>query len=176
MKMKSIALFAAAALIMISCGEKASSRIENGNSAVPVMEEPQASSTPEVQPVQTQQTNNANPEVVDTDGTPVFTFEEESHDFGQIEQGTKAETVFTFTNTGDAPLIITSARGSCGCTVPKWPNEPIAPGATGQIEVSFDSKGRQGKQQKSVTITANTTPNTKVLTITSEVMVPTPAE
>lgn len=172
MKIKSIALFAAAGLLMISCGEKASNRVENANpSSTPVVSETPAS-TPEVQPVQTNQTNNIDPSVVDTDGTPVFSFDKESHDFGQIEQGTKAETVFKFTNTGDAPLIITSAKGSCGCTVPDWPNEPIAPGETSEIAVSFDSNGRQGKQQKSVTITANTTPNTKVLTITSEVMVP----
>ncbi len=174
--MKSLAVLAAAGLFLISCGEKASNRIENVNNASSAVTQPEAASTPEVQPVQTNQTNNTDPSVVDTDGTPVFSFDKESHNFGQIVEGTKAETVFKFTNTGDAPLIITSARGSCGCTVPDWPNEPIAPGASSEIAVSFDSKGRQGQQQKSVTIIANTTPNTKVLTITSEVVVAETAE
>lgn len=175
MNIKTLALVAGASLMMISCGEKASNRVENGN-ATPVVTETPAASTPEVQPVMNEQAQQTNVDILDTEGTPVFSFDREFHDFGQIEQGVKAETVFTFTNTGDSPLIITSARGSCGCTVPDWPSEPIAPGETGEIAVSFDSKGRQGKQQKSVTIVANTTPNTKVLQITSEVMVPQAAE
>ena len=163
---------AAAGSFLISCGEKASDRVKEGNTE-PVVTEIPAASAPEVQPVQTTaEASNVNPEVVDTDGSPVFSFSKESHDFGQIEQGAKVQTTFRFTNTGDAPLIITSASGSCGCTVPKWPSEPIPPGGSGDIEVSFDSKGRQGVQQKNVTIVANTTPNTKILTITSEVMVP----
>jgi hypothetical protein len=107
---------------------------------------------------------------VDGDELPVFAFDTESHDFGQINEGEVATHEFHFTNTGKAPLIITSARGSCGCTVPEYPKTPVAPGESGMIKVSFDSNGRSGRQDKTVTITANTVPNSKILKITSEVI------
>ena len=88
---------------------------------------------------------------------PVMSFDKGIHDFGVIQEGERVETVFTFTNTGKSDLIIQDARGSCGCTVPEYPkNLPIAPGATGQIRVSFDSSNKPNLQQKTVTITANT--------------------
>ena len=101
---------------------------------------------------------------------PSFSFEKEDHDFGILIDGEKVAYSFRFTNSGDAPLIISNAKGSCGCTVPNYPKEPIAPGATGSIDVTFDSKGRSGKQSKAVTLTANTNPNTKVIRIHSEVI------
>jgi len=79
-------------------------------------------------------------------------------------------TTFTFTNTGDADLIISNASGSCGCTVPEYPKEPIKPGKTGKLKVSFDSTGKPGMQQKSVTITCNTQQGTDVLTIKANVI------
>lgn len=119
-------------------------------------------------------TNKINVGEVDTslvtgEGTPVFAFTEENHNFGTIEEGVKAEYDFEFTNTGDAPLIITNAQGSCGCTVPSPPKDPIAPGETGKIHVSFNSAGRPGNQQKTVTLNANTVPPTKVLRISAQV-------
>lgn len=107
--------------------------------------------------------------LVTAEGTPAFSFTEENHDFGTIDEGVKAEYDFEFTNTGDAPLIITNAQGSCGCTVPSPPKEPIAPGETGKIHVSFNSAGRPGNQQKTVTLNANTVPPTKVLRISAQV-------
>jgi hypothetical protein len=104
------------------------------------------------------------------EGTPAFSFDSEFHDFGEITEGTVAEHIFRFTNTGDAPLIISNAQGSCGCTVPDWPRNPIAPGDQGEIKVSFNSSGRQGKNDKQVTLNANTIPNTRVLKITSSVL------
>ena len=104
------------------------------------------------------------------DELPSIAFEADFHDFGEISEGTVAEHVFTFTNEGDGPLIISNAQGSCGCTVPIWPRNPIAPGATGEIKVSFNSKGRAGKQDKRVTLTTNAVPQTKVLNITSTVI------
>ena len=101
---------------------------------------------------------------------PSIAFEADFHDFGEISEGTVAEHVFTFTNEGDGPLIISNAQGSCGCTVPIWPRNPIAPGQTGEIKVSFNSKGRAGKQDKRVTLTTNAVPQTKVLNITSMVI------
>lgn len=106
---------------------------------------------------------------VEETGKPVFSFNEESHDFGEIEEGTVAKHDFVFKNTGDAPLIITNAAGSCGCTVPQWPREPIAPGEEGTIHVEFNSQGRTGNQQKQVTLNANTQPNTMVLKISAQV-------
>lgn len=81
-------------------------------------------------------------------------FEKDVHDFGTLKQNGDASTEFKFTNTGTEPLIISNAKGSCGCTVPEWPREPIAPGQTGVIKVKYDSK-RIGPINKSVTITSN---------------------
>jgi hypothetical protein len=101
---------------------------------------------------------------------PEFAFVSEFHDFGQIQDGIKVEHFFEFENTGEAPLIISKAEGSCGCTVPDWPREPIQPGQKGRIRVEFDSTNRAGRQDKQVKLYANTVPNQKVLQITSEVI------
>ena len=103
-------------------------------------------------------------------GMPEFNFEKELHDFGQLVDGEKVSYSFKFTNSGDAPLIISNAKGSCGCTVPNWSRDPIAPGESGSIDVTFNSSGRSGKQNKAITLTANTNPNRKVINITSEVI------
>ena len=103
-------------------------------------------------------------------GGPVMTFDKVVHDFGTINEGDKVTTVFNFTNTGNKDLIIVDARGSCGCTVPQYPkNTAIAPGATGEITVSFDSSNKPGNQQKSVTLSANTASGREMLRIKSKV-------
>lgn len=84
-------------------------------------------------------------------------FDEETFDFGTILEGEIIAHTFTFTNTGEEPLLISSAKGSCGCTVPAWPKDPIAPGETASITVEFNSKGKRGRRNQKVTITANTT-------------------
>ena len=81
-------------------------------------------------------------------------FNKEVHDYGNIKNGANGTCTFEFTNTGNAPLIISKAQGSCGCTVPSWPKEPIAPGAKGVISVKYDTK-RAGAINKNVTITSN---------------------
>lgn len=81
-------------------------------------------------------------------------FEKEVHDYGNVKYGANGTCTFEFKNTGNAPLIISKATGSCGCTVPSWPKEPIAPGAKGTITVKYDTK-RPGPISKSVTITSN---------------------
>lgn len=81
-------------------------------------------------------------------------FEKDTHDYGTIEYGANGDCKFKFKNTGNAPLIISDAKGSCGCTVPSWPKEPIAPGASAEILVKYDTK-RPGAINKSVTITSN---------------------
>lgn len=81
-------------------------------------------------------------------------FSKEVHDYGTVKYGANGTCTFDFKNTGNAPLIISRAQGSCGCTVPEWPKEPIAPGAKGTITVKYDTK-RPGPINKSVTITSN---------------------
>ena len=92
-------------------------------------------------------------EEVKTSGAEI-SFEKEVHDYGTIDKGENGESTFMFTNTGNEPLIITKAKGSCGCTVPEWPKEPIAPGAKGSIKVKYDTN-RVGPINKTVTISSN---------------------
>lgn len=87
---------------------------------------------------------------------PVFSFEQESFDFGEITEGDTVTHNFNFTNTGKGPLIISNATATCGCTIPEYPKEPIAPGDKGTIHVVFNSAGKSGMQNKIITITANT--------------------
>ncbi len=96
---------------------------------------------------------------------PVMTFAETEHDFGTINEGDVVEHTFSFTNTGKSPLVIVNAKGSCGCTVPEWPKEPVAPGATGTMLVKFNSNGKPNAQNKQVTITANTEAGKEVIKI-----------
>ncbi|HKR06819.1 MAG TPA: DUF1573 domain-containing protein [Bacteroidia bacterium] len=95
---------------------------------------------------------------------PEITFESDIHDFGTLEFGGNGVYNFKFTNTGKSPLIISNARGSCGCTVPKWSKEPIKKGEAGEINVSYDTK-RPGPFTKTVTITSNAKTASKVITI-----------
>ena len=96
-------------------------------------------------------------------------FTEVQYDFGTITEGQKVEKKFLFTNSSKTNLQITGVRGSCGCTVAEYPKEPVAPNKTGIIKVSYNSKGKHGKQSKTVTITANTTKGTETLKIYADV-------
>ena len=102
--------------------------------------------------------------------TTTITFDVVEHDFGAVEEGTRVSQVFTFTNTGDEPLILSNAKGSCGCTVPEWPKAPIAPGETASITVEFNSKGKRGKRNQKVTLTANTNPPQTFVYLKGEVL------
>ncbi len=124
----------------ISCKENASSKIKTDNVAV-AAERDQAAKN-----------------------LPVMEFEESEHDFGTIEQGTPQETIFTFTNTGNAPLIIADAKSTCGCTVPKKPDGPIAPGEKGELMVKYNGTGN-GPVTKTITVTANTEKGQELLRI-----------
>ncbi|MGB0806111.1 MAG: DUF1573 domain-containing protein [Salibacteraceae bacterium] len=96
-------------------------------------------------------------------------FDQMAHDFGNIDQNSENTYVFNFTNTGDKPLIIETATGSCGCTVPEFPREPIAPGASSEIKVVYKPGKQKGLQNKTVTVIANTQPKDTRLNITANV-------
>lgn len=126
------------------------------------------------EPIGTDLINNPNTSAESSVNTemPAITFEEESFDFGDISQGEKVQHVFKFKNTGESDLIISSAVGSCGCTVPSYPKEPVKPGDEGEINVVFDSNGKQGAQHKRITVVANTNPNVTMVAIMANILVP----
>jgi hypothetical protein len=108
-------------------------------------------------------------EPVDNGPKTTVKFAQYEHDFGSINQDSENMHVFNFTNTGTEPLIIQSATGSCGCTVPDYPKEPIAPGATGEIKVVYKPGKQKDAQTKTVTVVANTEPKQTTLRITASV-------
>lgn len=142
---KSIILLATAvAFTLFSCKDNAVNKVEEENVAVAEQRDAESSTY------------------------PVISFDETQFDFGDIDQGTHVEHLFTFTNSGDAPLVITNARSSCGCTVPEYPREPVAPGEKGELLVKFDGSGR-GTVNKSITLTTNTEAGTERLRIKANV-------
>lgn len=159
--------------LLASCGnselESRITKLEGKVAALEAKGGVASASSPTITPV-----NNPRPAATPTekpDGpVPSFQFEEELHDFGTIKDGDVVEHVFSFVNTGEAPLIISDAKGSCGCTVPDWPREPIPVGGTGELKVKFNSKNKPGIQNKTVTITANTWPTTQRLRIKANVL------
>jgi hypothetical protein len=101
---------------------------------------------------------------------PVMKFEKDSHDFGKIKQGDKVNYDFKFTNTGKSPLIISEAHATCGCTIPQWPKTPVKPGESALIQVTFNSAGKTGLQDKQITVTANTVPAQTMVHLIGEVL------
>jgi hypothetical protein len=97
-------------------------------------------------------------------------FEKVFHNFGKINEGEVVHTVFKFTNTGKNPLIISNAVGSCGCTVPLWPHHAVKAGSSDEIRVEFNSASKEGENDKTVTVIANTSPTNTVLTIRATVI------
>ena len=143
-------------MLVISCGSDQKKNEKNGE----VIVSPDIVNNPET----------ANGEITDKTDVPKFDFEEITFDLGTIESGESVTHEFKFKNSGDKDLIISQAKGSCGCTQPEYPKDPIAPGDEGVIKVTFNSTGISGQITKNITLIANTTPNTKVLTITGEVI------
>ena len=115
------------------------------------------------------QDQSAPADVAPVGSGPAISFEVTELDYGVIEQDSDPYRFFNITNTGDEPLIIIKAKGSCGCTVPKPPQEPILPGETSQIEVRYDTK-RLGKFTKTVTLTSNAPDSPHILRIKGEVI------
>jgi len=96
----------------------------------------------------------------------VITWDNSTFDFGDVIEGDKVNHTFKFTNTGNAPLVLTNVEVTCGCTTPKgWPRDPIAPGSTGDLTVAFNSSGKSGKQNKVITVTSNSVGTTNQVLI-----------
>ena len=139
--------------VTLSCND-AAQKVENDNNKL---------STDLVK--NNQSLENDNKEIIQ----PIVEILESEYDFGVLKQGEKATHNYKIRNICNSDLLITSAKGSCGCTVPEWPREPIKPGNEANIKVTFDSKGKTGKQNKRVTLMTNAIPNVKILTIKGEV-------
>jgi len=170
---RSLSLFAIP-LFLVACGDVTEEGDSVGNSEVPESEaaaQKEAADADKKMDLARDQAQAPEP----TGPTTSITFAENSHDFGTIDEGDVVTHVFRFTNTGDEPLILNRCKGSCGCTVPQCPKEPIAPGEEGEIEVKFNSKGKKNKQTKTVTVNANTFPEQTRITISANVT-PAPAE
>ena len=129
-------------MVFVSCKESASSKIKTSNLE-----------------------NAEKRDAVINLGSAIIEFDKKEFDFGTIQQGEVVEGTFLISNKGKTDLIITSAKASCGCTVPEWPKDPIKPGESSEIKFKFDSKGKKGKQNKSITIKANTESVTEVLRV-----------
>ena len=112
---------------------------------------------------------NTNVTAAPTGPMTTIRYEEPVYDFGHVDEGEIVKHDYKFKNTGGEPLIISNCKGSCGCTVPQWPKEPVPPGGEAVIHVEFNSKGKPGPQSKRVTVTANTTPTETFLEIKGEV-------
>lgn len=103
-------------------------------------------------------------------GTAVIAFREYEHAFGRVNEGEKLSHTFIFDNKGSGDLIILSAATTCGCTVPKFDKKPIAPGGSGNLEVVFDTSGRNAMQTKTITVKSNASTPVVILKITAEVV------
>ena len=141
---KVVVLFSALCMIALtSCKEDASSKVDDSKVAEAAVRDEAASKF------------------------PVIEFDRTEHDFGEIINGTPVETVFTYKNTGEAPLVITDVKSSCGCTVPQdWSRLPLAPGESGKFSVKFNGSGAN-KITKTITVTANTEKGSEVVKITA---------
>ena len=120
--------------------------------------------------------NGTTTKLSETRAKTTLSYDKKEHNFGTIQQGDQVECVFKITNTGKEPLIIEEAHGSCGCTVPDYPKDPIPAGETRDMKVKFNSAGKKGEQAKTVTITANTDPIQSMITIKANVNAPETAD
>ena len=107
-----------------------------------------------------------------SDKQAAITFEKKEHDFGDLLQGEVVTYAFHFTNTGSQPLIISEVGSSCGCTVGDYPRQPIAPGKSGDLKITYNSAGHHGFQSRTLTVMSNTNPAKTVLRIKGTVLTP----
>lgn len=146
--MKKITIISAVlvCLAIISCKENAASKINTENL----------------------ETAKERDEIINL-GSPIIEFDTMEYDFGTILEGAVIDGVFKVTNKGKVDLIISKVQPSCGCTTPDWTKDPIKPGETGEIKFSFNSNGRVGKQNKSITVVSNTEKVTEIIRLTGTV-------
>ncbi|MBS1950661.1 MAG: hypothetical protein OJF59_000882 [Cytophagales bacterium] len=150
-------------LALAACRDRAAEkRIAELESRISQLEGTKANQ-PTQNPAAPSPTSPAEPEKMPEGPLPVISFNTTDHDFGTINEGQKVVFTYQVTNTGKAPLIIQNAQPSCGCTVPDWTKTPIAVGGTGFVKAEFDSHGKTGVQNKTITVTANTWPKTSTL-------------
>ncbi|MDD3876891.1 MAG: DUF1573 domain-containing protein [Bacteroidales bacterium] len=116
--------------------------------------------------------NTTEQQPVDNPNAPVITFESETYDYGRVPLNSDGSCEFKFRNTGKEPLILTNVRASCGCTVPSWPQEPIAPGESGVISVRYTTMNRVHTINKNITVQSNASNPTIMLRLTGEVFDP----
>ncbi len=147
MKKSIIICLAIIALVFVSCKENASSKIKDSN-------------------IETAKARDSKISL----GSPIIEFDTKEYDFGEIIEGEIIEGVFTITNMGKVDLILTEVKPSCGCTTPEWPKEAIKPGESGEIKFLFNSKGRKGKQNKSITIRSNAEKVTEIVRLKGNVI------
>jgi hypothetical protein len=146
MKKTTIILFAIISLAVLSCKDNAASKIKTTN-------------------IESAKARDAKMNM----GMPVIAFDKKAYEFGTINEGDKIDGSFTIYNKGKADLVITGARASCGCTIPSWPKEAIKPGDSAKLSFVFNSRGKRGKQNKSITLKTNTENVTEVIRLTGNV-------
>lgn len=154
MNFKSISILVLATLLFASCKKEAETQA------------PVGVANPQIIQPQTQELTPRDPNAK----MAVMHFSKLEHDFGTINPDDVVETTFTFINNGEADLVISKAAGSCGCTVPDYPKNPIAPGQKADIKVSFSPKGKAGMQNKTVTLTTNTEAGFETLTVKANIV------
>ena len=148
--MKHILILSLGALLLLAA---CNSRNDNGKLSTDLVTNPKSASQP-------------------SDKEPAITFDKTEHDFGTLLQGEVVTYSFHFTNTGNAPLLISNVNTSCGCTVADFSREPINPGKDGYIKASYNSKGHHGLQTRSLTVVANTNPSQTTLRMKGTVQTP----
>ena len=163
--MKTIKFFVVLLAVTFAFGCKNSDQVKDEAQAsveTPAVTDPNAAATPAV--------TDPNLPAIPTGPTTSVKWEQTDFDFGKVTEGEVVKHTYKFTNTGSEPLIVTDARSTCGCTVPKKPTEPIPPGETGEITVEFNSRSRVGQQSKPIHVTAHTNPASITLTLKGEVL------
>ena len=175
--MKNILYLFIVTLLFTSCNTDAFSKLKSGGSSNEISGKP-VKNTETVPPSNNSNvvtTNNINSNLVANNSNgkyPVMTFDRKVHDFGNIIDGQAQETVFNYTNTGDAPLVISEIKSTCGCTVPQdWSRAPLLPGESSKFTVKFNGKGIN-KTSKTVTIKANTKSGTESVRISAFISKP----
>ncbi len=158
-------IMAGTSLLLTNCADKkAEKRIAELESRLAQLETNKGTSTPASVAVPgVSDATTPLPEEKPEGPLPIAQFETIDHDFGTVNEGKKVSYTYKIKNTGQAPLIIQNAAPSCGCTVPDWTKEPIPVGGSGFVKAEFDTNGKGGINNKTITVTANTWPKTTTL-------------